>query len=119
MRSPSWSILRALKEEDVDRDVFVVEVGDDPFGRGVQLGGAEDDLVRLVESFLIQFGAEAILEGLVQRFVAGIIAVDFADLIGLQFLHPAGVSMKPSFAAFHRSISLSLLASLASILRKV
>jgi hypothetical protein len=56
------AMLEGLKEEDVDRNVFVVEVADDAFGAGIEFGRAENDLVRLVEEVFIQVFAEAFFE---------------------------------------------------------
>ena len=39
------AVLEYLKEEDVDRDVFVVEVADNSFGGRIEFGRAENDLV--------------------------------------------------------------------------
>lgn len=87
----SFAMLEDLEEEHVDGNVLIVEVADNALRGGIEFGGTENNLVRLVQFVLIEFRAEAFLEGIVQCLSARILAVDAADLAWLQLLHPAGV----------------------------
>lgn len=84
-------MLKDLEEDDVDRDVAGVEVGDDPFGGIVQFGGYKDDLVGLVERILVQFRAEVLLEGLAKIAAFGETLEDLRDFLRAELLDPRGV----------------------------
>jgi len=85
------AVLEHLEEQHVDGDVPRVEVVDDALGGGIQLGGDEDDLVGLVERFLVQRGAKAGLEGGVQALAAGEAPEDLRQALGGELFDPGGV----------------------------
>ena len=73
-----------LETQDIDRDVAVIEVADDPGGARVDRGGDNDDLMRGVQCVLIQRLAEAGLKVGAQVAVRLEAGVDRGDFLGLK-----------------------------------
>ena len=48
-----YAVLEDLKKKHIYRDLACIEVRDDAFGRVVEFGRNENDLMRLVESLLV------------------------------------------------------------------
>src|SRR5690606_29155913 len=86
-----WAVLEDLEKEDVDRDVAVVEVFDDALGGVVERGGDDDDLVRVVEGFLVELCSETGFEIVAEVPAVGEALVDLGDLVGGEGVHPRGV----------------------------
>ena len=82
------AVLEDLEEEHVDRDVAGVQIRDDALGRVVEFRRNEDDLVRLVECFLVQLCAEVLLKRLAKISAVGKAPVNLHDLVGRELLHP-------------------------------
>jgi hypothetical protein len=81
-------VLEDLEEHDIDRDVARVQVGHDALGGGVELGGHDDDLVRVVQRLFIERDAEPLLEGRTQATALREPVVDLDDAVGRQLRHP-------------------------------
>ena len=85
-----------------------LRIADDALAGRVQLGRDDDDLVGVVERFLVQHGAEALLEVRLQAAVLREAAVDLHDAVGRQPGHPRGVVQRLRHDLARRAVALQL-----------
>ena len=81
-------MLEDLKEEDIDRNIPGIKVGDDPLSRIIQFCCDKNDLVRIVKSLLIQIHTKVLLECISKISSMGKALINLYNFIGGELFYP-------------------------------